>query len=67
MFKETQVESKCGFYLELDGVKTKTVYLVFRAEGSKAVYPIQMQSAFIVKNKVQRLAKRVRGIWLPMA
>ncbi|UWP58432.1 glycosyltransferase family 2 protein [Ruminococcus gauvreauii] len=58
MFKETQVESKCGFYLELDGVKTKTVYLVFRAEGSKAVYPIQMQSAFIVKNKVQRLAKK---------
>ena len=58
MFKETEVEPKCGFYLELSNVRTKVVYLVFRAQDGKASYPVNMQRAFIVANKVSRLAKK---------
>lgn len=58
MFKETEVEAKCGFYLELNNVNTKVVYLVFRAKDTKASHPINMQRAFIIANKVNRLAKK---------
>lgn len=60
MFKETDIDPKCGFYLELSDVKTKVVYLVFRTSDTKAIYPVNMQRAVILANKAARLAKKGR-------
>ena len=60
MFRETQIDPKCGFYLELSDVKTKVVYLVFRATDTKAVYPVNMQRSMILARKAGRLLKKGR-------
>ena len=58
MFKETEIDPKCGFYLELANIKTNLIYLVFRSEHTKAVYPISMQAPMILMRKVGRLAQK---------
>ncbi|MGI6010588.1 MAG: glycosyltransferase family 2 protein [Ruminococcus sp.] len=60
MFKETDIDPKCGFYLELSNVKTKVVYLVFRASETKAIHPMNMRRAVILAEKTLRLAKKGR-------
>lgn len=52
VYKEAEIDPKCGFYIELENVKTKLVYLVFRGKDTKAVHPISMQKVVILKNKV---------------
>ncbi len=58
MFKETRIDPKCGFFIELANLTTKRVYLVFRGEHTKAVYPISMQTGAILLRRVQVLTKK---------
>lgn len=58
MFKESKINEKCGFFIDLRNVETKIVYLVFRSGEKKSVYPVHMQQAMILKNKVGMYAKK---------
>jgi len=56
MFKETDIDIKCGFFIELTNIKTRVVYLVFRSGNVKAVHPVPMQTVAVFKNRVQKYA-----------
>lgn len=56
MYQEAQIEEKCGFYVELNQVSTKIVYLVFRSKDAKAVYPVHTQKFMIMKKKIEKYA-----------
>lgn len=58
MYKECQVEEKCGFFIQLEQVKSKKLYLVFWTPESKAVHTVSLQSAVILKNKVEKYRKK---------
>lgn len=58
MFKESKINEKCGFFLDLRNVNTKIVYLVFQSGEKKSVYPVHMQRMMILKNKVGIYAKK---------
>lgn len=52
LFKECEVEEKCGFFLELSNLQTKCLYLVFKAGETKAVHVVDLQRTKVLRNKV---------------
>ena len=58
MYKETRINEKCGFFLDLRSVESKIVYLVFHSADKKSVYPVHMQKSMIIKRKVEIYAKK---------
>lgn len=56
MFTETEISAKCGFFLELHEIQTGLVYLVFRSEGKKSVYPIHMNPLMVWKRRAWKYA-----------
>lgn len=58
MYKEAEINTKCGFFLNLENVTTKRVYLVFHSGDRKSVYPVPMQEAMIAKRKIGVYAQK---------
>lgn len=58
MFEETEIQGKCGFFLELPSVESKLVYLVFCAGDRKATYPVHMQQIMILKRKTEKYLQK---------
>ena len=58
MYKECQVEEKCGFFIQLEQIRGKKLYLVFWTPEAKAVHTISLQPAVILKNKVEKYEKK---------
>ncbi len=58
MYKECQVEEKCGFFIQLEQVKSKKLYLVFWTPKGKAVHVVSLQPAVIFKNKIEKYRKK---------
>lgn len=58
MFKETEIDPRCGFFIELRKVEFPVIYLVFRTEDTKTSYPVEQRRAIILKNKVARYAQK---------
>ena len=58
MYKEAAIDEKCGFFIDLCNVESKIVYLEFRSHDERAVYPVHMQKAMIIKRKVASYAKK---------
>lgn len=58
MYKECQVEEKCGFFIQLEQIQSKKLYLVFWTPEVKAVHVVSLQPAVILKNKVEKYRKK---------
>ena len=58
MYKECQVEEKCGFFIQLEQIQSKKLYLVFWTPEAKAVHVVSLQPAVILKNKVEKYRKK---------
>lgn len=52
MFKECEVDAKCGFYIEIQNIQTKNIKLVFAIEKAKRAYHISMNPMGIVKERI---------------
>ena len=58
MYKECQVEEKCGFFIQLEQVKSRKLYLVFWTPQGKAVHTVSLQPVVILKNKIEKYRKK---------
>lgn len=58
LYSEGRVEEKPGFYLELTGLKSNLIYLVFRSGEEKSVYPIETTSFAIFQKKTSEYIKK---------
>ena len=58
MYKECQVEEKCGFFIQLEQIQSKKLYLVFWTPEAKAVHVVSLQLAVLLKNKVEKYRKK---------
>ncbi|MDO4272825.1 MAG: glycosyltransferase family 2 protein [Eubacteriales bacterium] len=59
MFKEFPLTDDCGFYVELDEVKGKYLYLVMRdKEGSKSVYKVGVGTGEVLLGKAGKYRKK---------
>lgn len=58
MYKECEIEEKCGFYIELEQIHSKVLYLVFWTPKGKAVHPVSMQKMVILNKKIQKYQKK---------
>lgn len=58
IYPECKVESKSGFYIEMNQLPEKVVYLVLASRGRKAVYPVSLQRPIILKNKVEKYVRK---------
>lgn len=54
MYPEANVEEKSGFYIELNKLPGKVIYLVFACRGRKNVYPVSLETPVIMKNKMEK-------------
>ena len=48
MYKEADIETKCGFFVELREVTGSVLYLVFQGEREKAVYPVPLKRVMVL-------------------
>lgn len=51
LFKECEIEAKCGFFIELAGLSTRRLYLVFKAGETKAVHVVELQRGKVLQKK----------------
>lgn len=58
IFKEVEEEQKSGFYLEFPKPEGKVCYLLFGADGGKAVYPVVLSRDQILRKKLERYWKK---------
>ena len=58
MYRECPVEEKCGFFIELKSLPEKVAYLVFRTDERKAVHPVSLEKAVILKNKAGKYVRK---------
>lgn len=59
IFEECPVEEECGFYVELDHIPGKFLYLVMRARsGEKAVYRVGLSLSRSIQGKAARYSKK---------
>ena len=58
MFKEFPVEPKCGFFMEIQDLKTQDLYLVFHTKECNAVHKVSLKPAVILKNKVKKYGSK---------
>lgn len=58
MFKETSINEKCGFFLDIRNVDSSVVYLVFQAGKKKSVYLVHMKRGMIMQRTVETYAKK---------
>lgn len=58
LFKETEIDPRCGFFVEVKHIDSKVVYLEFRTADSKVSYPIDQRRLFILKKKISHYVKK---------
>ena len=58
MYKEADIETKCGFFVELREVTGSVLYLVFQGEREKAVYPVPLKRVMVLEKKVRKYVKK---------
>lgn len=59
LFRECEVEEKCGFYIELENIKGKYLYLVMRTkDGNKAVHKVALGAFEILQGKAGKYRKK---------
>ncbi len=58
IFKEVDKEGKAGFYLEFPKPAGRVCYLMMKAEGSRAVYPVVLSKEQILKKKLKTYWKK---------
>ena len=58
MYKEADIETKCGFFVELREVSGSVLYLVFQGEREKAVYPVPLKRVMVLEKKVRKYVKK---------
>lgn len=59
LFRECQVEEKCGFYIELTNIKGRYLYLVMRTkDGNKSVYKVSIGALEILQGKAGKYRKK---------
>lgn len=51
MYKEYDINEKCGFFIQADALDEKVVYLVFRYDGKKVSYPIAIGGVYVFREK----------------
>lgn len=61
MYKETDIETKCGFFVELQEVTGSVLYLVFQSPKGKAIYPVPLNRAMVLERKVRKYVKKGRN------
>ncbi|MDO5424440.1 MAG: glycosyltransferase family 2 protein [Eubacteriales bacterium] len=54
MYKECPVQEKCGFYIELNQIPPKAVYLMFKTKERKCVYVVHTAKGAILKKKAEK-------------
>ena len=52
MYKEFEIEQKCGFFIDIRNIKTKNLKLIFATEGCEAVHNISMDKIKIMSEKL---------------
>ncbi|MCD7868739.1 MAG: glycosyltransferase family 2 protein [Clostridiales bacterium] len=58
MFHEYKVEPKCGFYMELNQLQGRNLYLVFHTKDSTVVHKISLIPAVIFKNIIEKYGRK---------
>lgn len=58
LFKEYQVEEKCGFYIELDHISGKQYGLVMSAGDEDMIYNISLSKSRILSHKIVKYSKK---------
>lgn len=57
-YQETQIDSKCGFFIELQNVKSNCINLVFQSDVAEAVYPVYFQRFMVGKRKIDKYIQK---------
>ena len=63
MYGECAVEANCGFSLDATDLCGDAVYLVFSGKNGKNVYPVSLKAPVILKNKVEKYARKGLSYW----
>ena len=63
MYEECEVAADCGFTLDASDLSGNAVYLVFAGKDGKNVYPISLKTPVILKNKVEKYARKGLSYW----
>lgn len=63
MYEECEVAADCGFTLDASDLSGDAVYLVFAGKDGKNVYPISLKTPVILKNKVEKYARKGLSYW----
>ena len=63
MYEECVVAADCGFTLDASDLSGDAVYLVFAGKDGKNVYPISLKTPVILKNKVEKYARKGLSYW----
>ncbi|OUO79852.1 glycosyltransferase [Blautia sp. An249] len=63
VYKECQVEEKCGFYTEVKNIQGKMLYLVFWTPQGKAIHPIDLRRSVILKNQWAKYQRKGVDYW----
>lgn len=63
LYEEMENPGKTGFFTEITQPHGKILYIVFYANGAKSVHVVHLQRAVIVKNKIQKYAKKGVRYW----
>ncbi len=58
MYEECAVAADCGFTLDATDLCGDAVYLVFAGKDGKNVYPVSLKAPVILKNKVEKYARK---------
>ena len=53
VYQEADIETRCGFFVELHKVSGNILYLVFQGDKEKAVYPVALRQWKILEKKVR--------------
>lgn len=58
MFKECQIDGKCGFFVELEQLQGEWIYLVFHSKRGNAVYRVYLKRRVILQRKLNQYKKK---------
>ena len=63
VYFETEIEKNCGFTIEAEGISGRVAYLVVVGAQGKKVYPVNLDPAMILTQKMGKYVKRGMDYW----
>ncbi len=58
MYEEAEIKEKCGFFIEIENLKSKKLQIVFKAQNSRVVYELNLNKLVLFGKKLGQLQKK---------